>query len=457
MGLIADKRLNLIRSLLRTLPQASLRSLEHALGMSRDEALVEVRDLISLELEYVYVKEAVFAPFLCLFQSRQDGLQGVRFQPWLLDNLWRALEAREPELYKQSRYAVRGLRAEDPTPVVFFRLVNASAAICRECPGEVLPPRATAGDAEEVAEFANYLDLHRILRGTLSRLHEFMGRIDADRATAMRLMFRDAGAANPEGGYRFMECLFANLDDGAQIVKFIATVSDRPNDRFLASSELAGFGERILDRIDDGMATLKQLMGTRHRPCEDLNAAGAQMARCLSQMQAFETYIELSRDGPWGKRIADSHKAIAEMVENQLKSAEKLLGEALPTRQERVYGRVKKDVPRLEKPAKPESVERARQTLTFARNMRNAAQSGGFAALHAKTVQTCEAMLDEYFESLLGIANGGEPFDADALMACFEVVTDLMDALCGEEKAQTARRRVASSDINKPQKPASAA
>ncbi len=63
-------------------------------------------------------------------------------------------------------------------------------------------------------------------------------------------MFKDACAINSEGGYRFIESLFANLDDGAQVVKFVATVSDRPNDRFLAQSELADFGERILAMIE---------------------------------------------------------------------------------------------------------------------------------------------------------------------------------------------------------------
>ena len=129
MSVIAEKRLHLLRGLVKTLPQASLRSLELALGLSKEAALIEVRELVSLELEFRYVKEAVFAPYLPLFEARADGLEAVRFPSWLLANLWRALEVHEPELYQQSRYALRGLRAEDPTPVVFFRLVTAAAAI----------------------------------------------------------------------------------------------------------------------------------------------------------------------------------------------------------------------------------------------------------------------------------------------------------------------------------------
>ena len=450
MGVIADKRLNLIRGLARTLPQSSLRSLELALGLTKEEAMVEVRELISVELEFRHVKEAVFSPFLALFRPRGDGLAGVTFSPWLLDRLWAALEVREPELYKQSRYALRGLRGEDPTPVVFFRLVAAGADICRDAPDEILPPNASAADRDEVVEFANYLDLHRLMRGLLVKLSEFMGRIDAEKAAALRLMFRDAAKVNPEGGYRFMECLFANLDDGALIVKFIATCSDRPNDRFLAGSELAGFGERILDHIEEQLGDLKAFLNPRGRGTGELDGIGERVTSTLSQLQAFEAYIELSRDGPWGKRVADAHKTVAEMVEGQLKGAERLLGEALPVKSEKVYGKVRKETPRLERPPREDVVARCRQVMTFIRSVRNVANSGGFASLHSKTVQALEQMMDEYFEELLSIANGPDAFDPDTVMNFFELVTDLMQALFGDDKAQVARRRVASSDLMKP-------
>ncbi len=450
MGAIADSRLILIKGLVKSLPQASLRSLEMALGLTRDAPLVEVRDLISTELEYRHVKDAVFAPFLPLFQPRTDGLNAVEFENWILNNIWSALEAREPELHEEARHTLRALRTDDPVPVVFFRLVTAATVICRDSPEDVLPKSPTKADREEVAEFANYLDLHRILRSTLARLPDYMGRIDAEKAAALRLMFKDACELSEEGGYRWLETLFANLEDGAQIVKFVATVSDRPNDRFLAGSELADFGERILERIEEELRELKASSSGRNKGHVDLGSIGARVSQSLAQLQSFEHYIELSRDGPWGKRAADAHKLIAEMVEGQLKSAEKVLEDVLPMKSERIYGRMKKDVPSFDKPVKPETIEKARQTLQFIRDIRGTASSGGYASLHAKTILALEAMMDVYFEELLSLANGEDVFEPDACMAAFETVTDLMEGLCGEEKAQVARRRVASSDVFKP-------
>ena len=452
MGVITDKRLNMLRGLVKALPQASLRSLELALGLTKDEALIQVRDLISVELEFRMVKEAVFSPFMTLFDERSDGIEGIHLPNWIVDQIWNALEKREPELYVQSRYALRGLRSEDPTPVIFFRLVTAAIQICRETPEYVLPARASQADHEALAEFTNYLDLHRIARHALAKMPEFMGRIDAERAAGMRLMFKDACAIDEEGGYRLMEILFSHLEEGPQIIKFVATVSDRANERFLASSELAVFGERILAAIEARLRDLKAYMGTRGKVCEDLGVAGTKVAQNLALIHSFENYIDLVRDGPWGKRVADGHKLIAELVESQLKGAERVLDDALPLKSERVYGRVRKETPYLDRFPKDEVVVRARQTLAFVRQVRNTAQAGGFAALHSKTAQALEGALDSYFEELLSIANGEEACDTEAVMRFFELVTDLMEALCGEEKAVVGRRRIASSDLNKPKK-----
>lgn len=452
MSVIAEKRMNILKGLVRTLPQASLRALETALGLTGEVKMVEVRDLIAAEMEFRQVREAVFMPYMPLFRARADGLAGVTFASWIVNGLWAALEKSEPDLHAQAQFAWRSLRPEDPTPVVFFRLVTAAAHICHKTPETILPPDADAEARAAVAEFGHYLDLHRLARQGLARLNDFMGRIDADKAAALRVLFNDASDLDTQGGTRLLEIIFAHLDDGAQIIKFVAIVSDRPNDRFLAMSELADFGTRILDRIETDLAGLKAFMSGRGQGCDDLDTAGDRVAQCLGQIQTFGHYVELTRGGPWGIRVSEAQKAIAGLVEHQFRSAEKALEGVMPMRTERVYGRVKKAAPDYVRVPSAESLARARGVLVFIRKVRPIAMSGGFATLHSKTVETCELTLDAYFTELLAVANGDEPFDADQLLGGFERITDLMEALCGEEKGQLARRRVASSDLTKPSK-----
>ncbi len=452
MSMIAEKRMNMLKGLVRTLPQTSLRSLEMALGLTNDAKMVEVRDLITAEMAFRHVREVVFAPYMPLFRAREDGLAGVRFEPWIVNTLWSALEKSEPDLYAQAQFVLRSLRTEDPTPVVFFRLVTAAAHICHTTPETILRPGASDTDRTAVTEFAHYLDLHRLARQVLARLNDFMGRIDADKAAALRVLFNDASDLDIKGGTRFLEIIFANLDDGSQIIKFVATVSDRPNDRFLAMSELANFGTRILDRIETDLAGLRSFMGGKGKVCDDPGAAGDRVSQCLGQLQSFGHYVELAREGPWGKRVTESQRLIADLVEHQLKSAEKVLEGVMPMRVERVYGRVKKEVPDYALVPSDEALARAGGALLFIRKVRPIAMAGGFAALQARTAEACELTLDAYFTELLALANGDEPFDADQLLGGFERIADLMEALCGEEKGQLARRRVASSDLMNPSK-----
>jgi hypothetical protein len=308
--------MNMLKGLVRTLPQAALRSLEMALGLTNDAKMVEVRDLITAEMEFRQVREAVFAPYMPLFRSRDDGLAGVTFAPWIVNALWSALEKNESDLHAQAQFAFRSLRPEDPTPVVFFRLVTAAAHICHAAPETILPPDADAEACAAVAEFGHYLDLHRLARQVLARLDDFMGRIDADKAAALRVLFSDASDLDIQGGTRLLEIIFANLDDGSQIIKFVAIVSDRPNDRFLAMSELADFGTRILDRIETDLTGLKAFMSGRGQGCDDPGAAGDRVAQCLGQLQAFGHYVELTRGGPWGNRVSEAQKTIAGLVEH---------------------------------------------------------------------------------------------------------------------------------------------
>ncbi len=450
MAVIADQRLALLKGLVKALPQPALRSLELALGMTNDAAMAEVRELISTELEFRLTRDVIFAPYMPLFRPRSDGLMGTEFEMWLINNIWRELELREPELYAQSRYAQRGLRPEDPLPVVFFRLVHAAADMCRDTPERLLRAKPDADDLAEIKEFGHYLALYRIVAAAVQQLPEYLGRIDAEKAAALRLLFKDASDLNLESGYRFMEVLFANLEDGAQIIKLVATVSDRPNDRFLGHSELADFGDRIVDLIETQMDDLRAFTGSRGKDRIDLSLAGARVVHILTQIQSFGHYVELSRDGPWGKRITGAQQALASIVEAQLKGAENTAMEALPTRTDKIGARVKKEVPDFTAGLRPDAFKRARDVLMFIHQIRNMALAGGFASQHSKVLQAIEGHMDAYFADLLSVANGRDAFDAEALTQAFERITDMIAALCGEEKAAVARRRVASSDLTKP-------
>jgi hypothetical protein len=443
MSVISPQRLGQIKSLVTTLPDGALRTLDGALSMTYDAAMIEVRQLIVDERQRRKTKSTVFAPFMPLFEHRADELNSVLFPGWLPGNLWRALQRHEPELVAEAQFVAAGLGRNDPTPVIFFRVVTAAAELLRTHSSEILPPHPRKGDMEEVLEFAEYLDLHRIVVDALIKLPDWLGRIDADKAAALRVLYKDACNKSDDSGARFMEVLFANLDDGVQIMKLIGAVVDKNNDRFLAESELADFGGRVIERIEESIQTLRQDFDKPFRADTDPHAAGVRVAECLALMHALEQAIELSRDGPWGQRVSQAHKVVAVLVEGRLKLVDKAVSQALPTKASR--GGLPR--PRMDKPLVDMDLQKARAQLTFMRDVRLQAQHGGYATLHGKTVQAVELLLTSYFEDLLWTANSDEAFDVERLEAFFAAVLDLIEAGYGEERSGLARRRIASTRL----------
>ncbi len=443
MSVLSEKRLSAVGGLVKTLPVNILRQLNTSLGLTHDAALGEVRDLVARQLESHHLKEQVFRPFVPLFMAREDGMEGVIFPKWLLDRLWSALEREETGLMTEARRSVHSHRNGDPVPVPYFHLVNAAAVILRERPETVLPP---GEDEDEVEEFAAYLDLHRLLREALARLPDWMGRIDAEKAAAIRLMFKDASGKTPdgEGGVRFLEALLANMDDATLVLKFVAVISDGANDRFLSESELASFGERVLVAAEERMKVFSGLM--RRRDPSLLGEAGGWVAQCLSLVSSLQKSVELTRDGPWGKRVMAINQTINGLVEDRLKGVEKVIAQALPLKTERIFGRATREVPDYAGP-KPAQAEAALQTVAFINQVRPTASQGGYLSLLNKTVEAAEIQMDAYFTVVLAVAVGDDPFDAQAVMDCFERVIALMEGLLGENKANLARRRVTAADV----------
>ncbi|MGA9658807.1 MAG: hypothetical protein WBQ60_06880 [Asticcacaulis sp.] len=450
MAAVPEDRLNVLRQLFRSLPYSALRSLEMALGLTDEVKMVEVRALITAEMEFRHIRDRVFEPFLPLFYPREDGLSGQVFNPHLLDSLWQALATHQPDLLNEARICLRALTADDTTPVIFFSLSEAAADMCRTAHPALLTPNSDADRSAQLTELAHYLDLHRLSVQILRRLGDFMGRINAEKAAALRLLFQDASAIDAASGTRFLEIVYANLDDGAQIIKFVAMVSDRPNDRFLGESELATFGTRILDHMENKLSRLTRL--TTGRICDYAEDISELVLQSLNQLQAFGQYIELARDGPWGLRVTKARKLIAERVEHLLNKAEKTLNDALPTYSDHVVGRLKMERLDIAQPASEDVAARALRLCRFIHNMRHIAPSGGFATLHTKVTQALEARLDAAFSELLDMtSHAGEisalRVDAQHLGAAFERVLAMMEALCEPNKAHTARRRMASAQI----------
>ena len=434
MANISPQRIALLEQFVSDLPGGILDRLCEALMSVRDGPMFEVRRLVETEAKRRIVIARVFHPYIKMFERRRDGLDSYVFPKWLLNNLWTELGKRHPDLVQQATRIMDALDSNDPVPVVFIQLAGEATALLHDQPDSVLPPKAQKADREEAIEFSHYLDLYRTLNKLLGLLPECAGRMDPEKEAALRVLYKDVSSLSERGGPHMVEVILSQLDAGAQILKFISAITDRRDDRFLADSELCEMGTRLVEWCEDDLKlALSQFKNETTEP----NAIKI-IHEIMARLQVFEQNLELSRDGPWGKRLAVVRKEIAAQAESRLNGLEKMVELSLPQRKHK--GRT---IPRYEKPGAEETVNKAVMALKFIKSINNLANQGGFGALYTKVITQVETLVNGYVEDMVSSINSEDAPSESKLETVFEHTCKILEALFSESEANLARRRVA--------------
>ena len=246
MAAIAAHKLQIIRTLVETAPDAALRSLELALSSAgATGSLAAVRGLVEDETAHRFVRNNILGPIVPLCATRREGQ--VQFPSAVLPRLWRALRAVAPSRVEEAAAKCNPWDLEQGVPDVFDDLCKTAAAGLRDPENAAFDSVRSICDPEQLAMC---LQLSAITRSCLPKLSEWVSRMSDERAAAARLAYRDACRISDDAGPLMLDILSAHLPDDWRILRVISAVMDRPSDRYLASSEVKAFGERVLAEID---------------------------------------------------------------------------------------------------------------------------------------------------------------------------------------------------------------
>jgi hypothetical protein len=440
---LTESQTSIIRRLFGAAPDAAIRTLEQALAGEavRGGAMAAVHELAACEAADRRIRAAVFGPLVPLCKPTVG--RPVRFAGGTLALLWPALRAHAPDLVRAVETANplsdEEKAARDDT---CDQLCAIAAGALRTGESEfacVIDLLNGAGEGQAEL-FASYLDLTPVARPALERLPEWVGRSSDERAAAARLAYKDAVDVADDTGPQYFEILFAHLPEPWQILRVLSAVMHHPGDRYVAVSELARFGEYILEDID------RRLVAFKAFDPNDGAAAGAAAAETIqiasTEIAEFETSIELSRDGPWGQRVGKQKQMLAESAESRLGQIEKAMDIALPLQMVRV-GKGRRGLPNLADDLEPAALRKTEGLLGFFDHSRSAASQSGYGAARAKVAEKLEARLDQYVEDLLEMLRAEAAPPAERVHAYLEVCAAFMEAVRGEKAGQIVRRRAA--------------
>ena len=256
-------------------------------------------------------------------------------------------------------------------------------------------------------ELCACLDLSLIARNALHQLPDWLARMTDERQAAARLLFKDAVELSDDAGPRLIEILFAHLAEPWTILRVMSALMPKPGDRYASSSELADFGERLLRDIDRRAQQVRSFDHAGGAPAGREAAEALRIAAAVAS--EFEQTLVMSRDGPWGERLAKQKQGLAASAEGHLKKLDKMVGEALPMQPVRIGGRTMRTEPRLGSPPDATAVRRAQALLAFFDGIRSTAAQGGYGTIRGQGAGGRPPTgLDSYLEELLAMMHSGD-------------------------------------------------
>jgi hypothetical protein len=418
---ISEAKIAMVSGVFAASPDDVLRRLESVLAGARaaDPSLDALYALAAAESGRRVAIATVFAPILPL--TAMPSAIGPVLRPKMLRAAWKDVADADPDLAARAIVAARSYWDVESPPAEFD-------IVCRRA-------AEFAGDPGLV----RLLRLCPLLRAVQPRLCEWVHNLSGEHVAAVRLAFKDALTLDADAGRLFWDAVMALLPSPWQVIRLISAATDRPSDRYLAESELAGIGERILDAIDLSLGGLKRFDPSHG---EEAGAAAASaLLVAIQEIAEFEEWLTLRKDGPWGQRIVDQKMALSLAMEARLREMEPAVAAALPTQAGRGIGKALRPSPKLTADPQPLLVTRARAFLTLLEEARAAAGPGGFASARMKVMEALDKRLDQYCEDLLDVLHKREIEELDRARAYLDIAADFIGLIKGPSAAQIIRRR----------------
>lgn len=436
MGLTAAQTMALSR-LAEQLPQAVLTRLDAALGAARSTqpSFAPVHDIIQKEGADRRLSDEVLAPLRPLTDRCCEPPKKPLLTERELTALWRLMTRRLAPEVEQVRRRLAAKRGEGA--------LQACDALCAAA-AEHLSAQSSTGADVSLAAAGNLLALLRlspVLRRIAPKLGLWSRVLDVENMTAIRLAYRDASEQSDSAGPLFMEAAMAHLEEPCRILRLIsASALERPSDRFLASSEFAEIGERLLQSVEGAVQALRVF-----DPCEGAqsgSAAAGEVAAVCRTIREFEEWIVLSPAGPWTLRLAAAKPALVAVVEERLKLAERVVAAALPRLGE---GQTRgAEAPAAQETARrTEALSAALAYAAFVRDTRTSAPQAGFGSRRAKGLEAIRQHIDTCVDERLRALREGGPGEPLELRSALDAAGQLLQALEGDAAAALVRRRAA--------------
>lgn len=439
-----------ITAMIEAAPDAALQKLSVALRSTPGARVDWIRRLILAELAARRMRAVVFGPLTALFRPRGDGVRGLSFPAPVMTGLWRQVSVRQAALLAQAEEMTAG--GGEIAPRLLDQLCLSAAAVLRDEPETVW----VGLDGATAQELAACFDLAPLARGAMPMLRTWTRRADADARAALRLTMRDAAQISDDAAPRMLEILFANIQQPGLILRVISHVSGLGGEeRFLAESELADFGERLLERIEEAADVLDGFDPVRGEGAE-VGVVCEQLDDAVELMAQMELSLDLTPDGAWGARFQVLKQRLGGALNDLIGQCPRAVDKVLPLERVRGAAGVARMAPVMDARTDGPAVDRARRLMQVLASSKRAAAVLGCAGQRSQICEALEKRLSAHGDELIEALNAGHGADESRMAALVEISAHFLEQADAEVPARTLRRRLAATGATAARSPRAA-
>lgn len=435
-GLSESKRRGM-SVLLGQAPEAVLEAIEGRFGSAGGALAEDVVALARAERIERVVLRLTFGPILPFFAPRTDGLAAPVFARSAPKRIWAQIQKRRPDLTE----ALSTLAGLEPDAIAPAGAVDGLCAEAASILRSADPATLGLKSEEQAEDLAAYIAMIPLARGAIERLDGWLGRMDGEQLSALRLTFKDAGAIRDDGRLRLMEVLMAHLPRAAEVMRLISMLTDRASANFIDGTELSSFPARLLARAE-AMAETVRTDVTRLDGDEavKINTTMTQLTEILSE---FDLSFAGASGGTWTTRLTPVRRLITDQLETIFRSASKSVEKALPLGTAKLAGRMSRLAPDLTADPDAPAVAQARALLQVLEGSRLVAASLGCESARRTAADAIAERADSYAEEALRTVYESEVENPARAMALIEVAADFLALSRNPGAGDLVRRRVA--------------
>ncbi|MCX8499032.1 MAG: hypothetical protein ORN25_06660, partial [Caulobacteraceae bacterium] len=439
---LTESQGKIVRSIVQTVPDAGLGQLTSVLSAQMGEhTMADVRDIVMVEMRDRKVRSIVFSPIVSLCEKNQPGKNSSRFPFELPTLLWNALVDTAPKLMAQAREMALRSASEEVLPYIFNQACDAALTGLQTNDPNFQPVVVCLAKTspDSLRDLIGFLKMSSVLRDVLIEIPLWVGRMNSDDELSVRLAYRDAAKLTANGPARLFEYIYINLEAPRTILRIISAALDRPSDLSVEGTDLIAFGDLLLDQCE---ASLQSINGFDLGQGASAGTALASAAKSIiGTVTEFEECIALSKNGPWGRRVARIKRDVSVEFEKLIFQVEILIPKALPVAAAGQNQKALNRSPNMFVAPDPSAAARLEAILTFMAQIRSIASASGVGVLRSRIIAETQEFLEFYSNGVFALLSDFNQ-DPDAVRARIDVIAKYVALVHDDEAAERLRRRV---------------